>query len=243
MEKLDLNKIIVEKNILGKGSTSKCYLCENGLVLKVFNNFVSSINIADFSSVCKKMAEAETSSFILPIEFCTLKGNVIGYFMKLVEANTLDKISSETKLSDIIDSIEELTPDILKVSNKKIKFVDLHSRDIYFKNKFYIGDIDMFKETNLESNDIFNSNMKMLLNAIIAGIFNGCFSKYYYFLKQNEDLKIMNIGLIEGETRVLDIKKYFEMICEKLNCNFNEITIVEIRNKIQTEVLENKKSL
>lgn len=126
-------KEIKNKHLFNKGRTARCYMLDNGNVLKLFNNAKSLIEIERF----KYMLDYINDSFVFPFEFVYDSKKFYGYITKRAPGIILELAFSKSNLVDLSTNSEKLEKDIDKVSKGGIVLYDFHDQNILYDGKQY----------------------------------------------------------------------------------------------------------
>lgn len=126
-------KEINNKKYFNKGQTAKCYLLENGNILKLFNNKRDLSEIDRF----KYMMEYANESFIFPFEFIYDSKKFHGYITKRAPGIIFESCFSKSNLVDLSKNSRVLERDIDYVSEGGITLYDFHDQNVLYDGKRY----------------------------------------------------------------------------------------------------------
>lgn len=130
---------IKNKKFLGKGNFSKCYLLDDGNVLKIFNKPKSLYEMDNF----KYFIKYSNDSFVFPFEFIYDSRKFYGYIMREAPGKTLLQAFPKSNLLDLSKHSHKLERDIDYVSKGGIVLYDLHDENILYDGcKYTIIDPD-----------------------------------------------------------------------------------------------------
>ncbi len=135
------------------------------------------------------LSTLKNESYITPELIFTCEKEVIAYKTEYRHAKTLAKVSSSTKIKDMLLHLDKLIEDTYVVGEKKFRLGDLHDKNILFNNFYYMIDLDFGKEENIEEINKYNvQNLITLLfdfffaieDYEIADFWNPCLSELYH---------------------------------------------------------------
>ncbi len=165
----------INKKLLKKGTTSKCFLLQNGNVFKQFNTHLSISDVERF----KYFLNFENESILFPFDFIYDDKKFYGYVTKRAIGDTLSESFSSSNLEKLSTNSIKVEKNIELVSEGKIVMHDLHSDNvIYDGNLVQVIDPDEYgirdgytveeiKEINFKYYRILISNLfirNMVLN-------------------------------------------------------------------------------
>ena len=149
-----------DKKFIDKGTQGKCYLLQDGNVVKIFDY---PRNLSQMRKL-KRFKEYENESFVFPIDFIYNSKKFYGYITKYVPGKAIDDVFSKKNLLDLSKHSFKLEKNIDFVSSGGIKLNDFHAGNlIYDGNKFvsidhdddeFMEDIDLTKEENRSAHRI-----------------------------------------------------------------------------------------
>lgn len=162
----------ITKKPLNKGTTSKCFLLQNGNVFKQFNNPLRVSDVERF----KYLLNYENENFLFPFDFIYNSKEFYGYITKKATGDTLRNSFSNTNLEKLSTHSIKVENNIDYVSQGKILMHDLHSENvIYDANLIQIIDPDEYGIRDSYSvDDVKDINFKyyrtMICNLFITNI-------------------------------------------------------------------------
>jgi len=132
---------------INSGSCSGIYLYEPGIYFKHFNedyrDLTDEINI-EFLEVIKTISDIEDiPSVIKAIDIYRSKSELFGYTMQKVNASTLENISDDILILDLINAFERLRQEVKILSNHYIKTEDIGGDNILYNGNLYLIDLDL----------------------------------------------------------------------------------------------------
>ena len=161
---MELNEI-GKKKFLAKGFMAKCYLLEDGNVLKIFNCQRS----IDEMEMFKHFLKYDNDSFVFPFEFIYDSEKFYGYITKFVLGNTLEVEFPKSNLLNLSTNSIRLEKDIDFVSDGGIVLYDLHDQNVLYDGKKYSvidhdengikEDISTVRRTNRQMHRILIGNL------------------------------------------------------------------------------------
>lgn len=135
---------ISNKKFFDKGSLSKCYLLEDGNILKIFNKTKGLGEMDNF----KYFLKYSNDSIVFPFEFIYDAKKFYGYIMKRMPGKKLREVFNTSILTDLSKYSYKLEKDIDFVSSVGITLYDLHDGNIlYDGSKYTIIDPDEYSVT------------------------------------------------------------------------------------------------
>ena len=153
-------KEIKNKKYFNKGRTAKCYLLDNGNILKLFNSKRDLSEIDRF----KYMMEYANDSFIFPFEFIYDSKKFYGYITKRAPGIILESAFSKSNLINLSKHSQVLEHDIDYISEGGIALYDFHDQNVLYDGKRYsvidhdenaiYRSVDYAKDFNQESHRI-----------------------------------------------------------------------------------------
>ena len=151
-----LLKEIGNKKILGEGRMSRCYLLEDGNVLKLFKHTRNLYEMDNF----KYFLQYSNDSFVFPFDFIYDSRNFYGYIMKKAPGKTLKQIFSKSTLTNLSNHSYKLERDIDFISSGGIFIYDFHDENVlYDGNKYSVIDPDEYGvRSNIERAKEYNSS-------------------------------------------------------------------------------------
>ena len=130
---------IGNKQFFDKGRLSKCYLLDDGNILKLFNQPKKLYEMDMF----KYFLQYKNDSFIFPFEFIYDSRKFYGYIMPKAPGKTLFQVFSKSNLLDLSKHSYKLEEDIDFISDGGIALYDLHDKNVlYDENKYSVIDHD-----------------------------------------------------------------------------------------------------
>lgn len=157
-----LLKEIGNRKFLGKGTMSRCYLLEDGKVLKLFKRTRNLYEMDNF----KYFLEYSNDSFVFPFEFIYDSRKFYGYIMKKAPGKALKQIFSKSTLTNLSNHSYKLERDIDFVSSGGIFLYDLHDENVlYDGNKYSVIDPDenAISDNPLRAKEFNNKAHRMLI--------------------------------------------------------------------------------
>ena len=161
---MELNEI-GKKKFLGKGEMAKCYLLEDGNVLKLFNCQRS----IDEMEMFKHFMKYDNDSFVFPFEFIYDSEKFYGYITKFALGKTLEVEFPKSNLLNLSTNSIRLEKDIDFVSQGGIVLYDLHDRNVLYDGKKYSvidhdengikEDVSTVRRTNRQMHRILIGNL------------------------------------------------------------------------------------
>lgn len=158
-------KEIKNKKYFNKGRTAKCYLLNNGNILKLFNSKRDLSEIDRF----KYMLEYTNESFVFPFEFIYDSEKFYGYITKRAPGIILELAFSKSNLIDLSKHSQDLERDIDYISEGSIVLYDFHNQNVLYDGKKYsvidhdenaiYRPIDYAKEFNQKAHRIMISKL------------------------------------------------------------------------------------
>ncbi|MBR6690808.1 MAG: hypothetical protein IKL65_05700 [Bacilli bacterium] len=126
-------KEIGKKQFIDKGTTGRCYLLEDGNVVKIFNNPRGLYEIDRF----EHFLYYENDSFMFPHDFIFDSKKFYGYITKYASGETLDRVFSKSNLLQLSTHSLKLEKNIDFVSSGGITLYDFHPRNLMYDGKKY----------------------------------------------------------------------------------------------------------
>lgn len=117
----------------------------NGILFKFNSDKVMKIYTDIIKSNAESMHELvglSNDTVIMPTELITCNGKVIGHLMKYIDASRLDDLSMNYSFRKFVDAYYRAMNNILKISKEHIYLDDVESRNILFKDDFFLIDND-----------------------------------------------------------------------------------------------------
>lgn len=208
---------IGKKTFLDKGQYGKCYILENGKVLKLYNTpkILSEIN------KFKYFLQYKNNSFLFPIDFVYDKELFHGYICNKSMGNNIKKVFSKIKFNKLAKTAKTLEKDINFISDGKILIDDFNPSNVLYDNKkIEVIDYDFYNIRNdLDKNKLKKHNLEEL-RGLISTLF-------------------IDELITNEETRTI-VDKIIE--CENSDNNIDEM-IFEIKNVIGSHYKENINSI
>jgi len=199
---------IDKKQFLGKGNMSKCYILEDGNVLKLFNCPRDVSEIERF----KYFLKYSNNSFLFPFEFIYDSRKFYGYITKKAMGKTLSETFFKSNLLKLSKDSYKLERDMDFVSSGGIVLYDLHDDNVLYDGEKY-SVID-FDESGISSDIQYASNANRRYHNILIG---NLFLENLYKIKSSQIIidkinkyKFMSIRPSEMIVQVKnDIEKYY----------------------------------
>ena len=231
MEKIEIDSIqplLKGAKPIGYGTTAYCFLLPDNTTLKLYKNNYNSrslLSFKNFESNLERIAEISNDTYIGPQKLIKKDGKIVGYIYPYIHAKALKYKFPNMKLSEVFKSYDKLLIDTKKISDAKLTLFDLHDKNILFKDKYYIIDLDR-SDFHLDDADfIYECNMKRLFYVLLYKIY-GLDPWYiitfgdYYFNKFINNIDATDIN---------QIYKFMEIISS--NCNDPDPSLEKIRRK------------
>lgn len=173
----------MNKKLLQKGTTSKCFILKSGNVFKKFNNPLKICDLERF----KYFLDFQNENILFPFDFIYDNEKFYGYVTKRAVGQTLRESFLSSNLEKLSTNSIKVEKNIDFVSQGKILMHDLHSENvIYDGNLVQIIDPDEYGiRYSYSSDEIKDINFK-----------------YYRTLISN--LFITNIGLNKHTQYIID---------------------------------------
>lgn len=158
-KKKELYGLLLGARYIGSGKTSSCFLLKDGSVLKVYKNSYKKRELFERRSMLKHvrlLSTLKNESYITPELIFTCEKEVIAYKTEYRHAKTLAKVSSSTKIKDMLLHLDKLIEDTYLIGERKFRLGDLHDKNILFNGFYYMIDLDFGKEENIEEINKYN---------------------------------------------------------------------------------------
>ena len=213
---------------IGVGTSAICFLMRDGNVLKLYINTYLKKELFykyDMKSHLKYLNEISNDSYIGPNEVLIKDNQVVGYIYSYIKAKTLNKISNDINMKEILNAYQNLFDDTKEVSKNNFRIADLHNKNILYNSKFYIIDLDKGYQVDETNDNLFSKNICDINKNIIKSIFDLGFYEYMNF--DDDKLEELYFKSLYDEPEC-----FFELI-EKLFSNCATKKEVKQNNKIR----------
>lgn len=196
---------ISNKKILGRGAFSKCYLLEDGNVLKIFNRPKNLYEMEHF----KYFIKYSNDSFVFPFEFIYDSGWFYGYIMKKAPGETFLCAFPKSNLENLSKHSVKLESDIDYISDAGIVLYDLHDENILYDGfKYSVIDPD---ENGISRNIIYaRENNNKTHSTLLCNLFLSNIEKASNTRLIRENIEKYKKMIIRPSDMIMQIKEDME---------------------------------
>lgn len=198
---------ITVKYPCGFGSTSICYLLDDGRVFKEFTNPLPNSDIKKYGH----LINIHNKSFKFPIEFVTDNSNrFCGYIMGYASGLTLRSVFKKTNLDKLSIASISFENDIKNISEEFIEFRDFHSDNIIYDDKLVAVDTDNYIKSYEDYELLIYKNItyykEVLYNLFTENLIKFKYSNYIID-KSKEYMSLKSVSSGEMIYNVLELLK------------------------------------
>ena len=170
-----LLKRALTSKYIGKGTTSICFLQENGQVLKIYLPTPRKkllFDAIDMKEHLTFLGEVSNEIFIGPNRIFLVDGKVGAVELEYVDAKTIAKIDPKTAISDLISALHRIIFETYEISRNHLRLGDVHPRNVLFDKCFYIIDLDDGLNAQiLTTDELFQVNISAIIYALLRAVF------------------------------------------------------------------------
>lgn len=158
-------------------SSNKLYFQANGYVVKIFLECYQKLDEKigrDILEVLTKLMGLENKkSLILPHDIYVTDDDILGYSTKFINAPSIDFISRDTNIRELLESYRNLLESIKELASNSINLFDIHKGNILYKNSnLYLLDFDLSELNNsFDENKIYIEMAYKIWQTILRSIF------------------------------------------------------------------------
>lgn len=159
---------IGKKQFLGGGHFGKCYVLDNGMILKLYNESKNLSEIEKF----KYFLKYKNENFLFPFDFIYDEELFYGHISKRSMGTEIGKCFSSINLNNLLRHAKTLENGIKTISDGKILIFDFSSSNVLYDNeKLEVIDHDFYQiKQDMKISEIKKQNIEHL-RGLVACLF------------------------------------------------------------------------
>lgn len=229
MERIDISKLDSLPD--GKGRAGRCYILDDDYLIKnysLLNEFLINYEEEQIS----KFVGYSNSTYIYPEDAYFSNGYLKQAKLEYIKERSLFRKEHNVLISDLVDAIDEMYEDLIKISDDNIYTRDIHDGNVILKDKkLYLIDRDEDVKDKLNSDfclreNLFNIN-KCLFRYVLSD-YHRIISTSYDMINNDRGLKLITKELLNGSSKAFLLKEflyeYREAICKRYKCEVDKIS-------------------
>lgn len=235
MEHIDISKLFPLE--FGKGRAGRCYILDDDYLLKQYG-LVNEFTINYEEDKISKLVGYSNSTYIYPEDVYFLNGYLNQSKIRYIKEDSLFHKKYNVLISDLIDAIDTLYDDLIKVSDDAIYTMDIHAGNVILKDKkLYLIDRDEDVKGKLRRDfclreNLFNIN-KCIFQYILSDYYR-IIRPSYDMINDNKSLRFITKELLSESNKAFLLKEflyeYREVVCKKYKCDLDNLS--EIHDKL-----------